>query len=198
MSQPSHGPVMSPPATTAPTRPPPYPYPYYPGYAPPPPPRKESDRAVIIVVVVIVVAVVVIIGVGLYIISTMFRNVTSRPFVSFGVVSQLNGNASFRVDSVSAAAAASNYRIRLMIGPSTGSDQPLAASSVPATEPVNGVTFLITWVDADSSGSVTVGDSFHVSGNGVALPAGQSFVFYLDWANGGFSSSPSGIVGWGT
>ncbi len=150
------------------------------------------------VVVVIVVVVVVIIGVGLYIISTMFQNVASRPFVSFGAVSQLTGNASFGVDSVSSVAAASNYRVRLTIVPSMGTDQPLAASGVPAMESVNGVTYRITWVDADGSGSVTVGDTFHVSGNGVALPAGQSFVFYLDWASGGVSVSPSGVVGWST
>lgn len=170
-----------------------------PAALPPPPARPPGSetRTILTVVLIVVIAVAVVAIVAVVVLGNFLRAATRPPVVALSAVAVANGNASFSVEATTIPTSCLDFTVRLTVGSATTGDTPLGCTGAPVSLTVGGRTYLVTWTDADASGTVSVDDRFAVTGNGVPLPVNQSFVFYLDWTGVG-SPSFSGVTNWST
>lgn len=108
-----------------------------------------------------------------------------KPLVAFSAVSLGSGNATTSVAGASQAVSASNYRVNLQVGTSTGTAvaMPTTGGSY-VTLVVNAMAYRVYWTDIGAERTLNSGDIFRVTGNGVALPPASSFAFHLLWSDG--------------
>lgn len=192
---PPTGPPPVPPLPPAPGGPP---YPPYGPYPPPAPSPKSETRTILIVIAVVVVVIAVLAIVAVIVVGNFLRSVgTVRPVIALSTVDVASGNASFSVQAATVPTPCSDFAVRLMVGTSTSTVAPLGCTGAPVSLTAGTTAYLVTWTDVDASGTVSVGDRFAVTGDGVPLPVNQSFVFYLDWTGGG-SPTFSGVTSWST
>jgi len=124
-----------------------------------------------------------------------FLETPPRPIVAFTSVQMANGNVSFTVATASQRSSRATYAVNMIVDSTAGTSHPLAASGIATPIVVGSMTVLVTWSDVGGDGTVSPGDGFAVEGNGVPLPTGHSFIFYLIWSASG---SIAGSEAWAT
>ena len=108
---------------------------------------------------------------------------TAVPSVELGASELVNGNATFAVTAISSPTSLVPFEANLRVGPSVGIassivEPPLYSVVVLASE-----HYRIYWSDVDGQSLLSRGDFFTVAGNGLPLPDGTAFTFYLVWKN---------------
>ena len=112
---------------------------------------------------------------------------SNKPVVTFGSpdLTTSPGNATIIVSGASQAVAPTNYKANLQIGTSAGTAVAMPPTGGSYVSIIVGSTvYRIYWIDVDGGNTISAGDQFRISGNGVALPSGSSFTFYLLWSDG--------------
>ncbi len=144
-------------------------------------------------VVVIFLLVLVVFGATYYAFVTTLKPAASAP-IGFDSAYMVLQNGTFNVSSdsntswawtgfevnlsinnvwgVAAALAPSGQNATLMIGPSAHQD-----------------TYHVRWLDRDSDGAVSVGDSFWITGDGIGLPRLSYVQFSLTWRASGWMAN---------
>ena len=118
------------------------------------------------------------------------------PTVMLGMPDLSSGNATIPVLSVSIEYDPTFFWLNLARGSSVGVPTTLPqVSGLPGSrEIIDGIQFNIPWVDMDGSGTLTGGDRFLVTGDGIRLPPSTEFTFYLLWTD----DSPVSTASWTT
>ena len=184
------------PPVSPPNPPPPY-GPYGPPVLYPVPPPQSQDTLVRTILVLVIVA-VALLALVVFAVVSLFGNIHEsppRPAVAFTNVQMTNGNVSFAVATASERWSRSVYAVNVIVDSTVGTSRPLAASGSATAIVVGSMTVRITWTDVGGDGTVSPGDGFAVEGDGVPLPTGHSFVFYLIWSATG---SIVGSEAWAT
>ncbi len=187
---------MAQPPVSRPYPPPPY-GPYGPPVPYPVPPPRTQDTLVRTILVLVIVA-VALLALVVFAVVSLFGNILEtppRPAVAFTNVQMANGNVSFAVATASERWSRSAYAVNLIVDSTVGTSRPLAASGSAIAIVIGSMTVRVTWTDVGGDGTVSPGDGFDVEGNGLPLPTGHSFVFYLIWSATG---SIVGSEAWAT
>ena len=187
---------MAQPPVSSPNPPPPY-GPYGPPIPYPAPPTRSQDALVRTILVLVIVA-VALLALVVFAVVSLFGNILEtppRPAVAFTNVQMANGNVSFAVATASERWSRSAYAVNLIVDSTVGTSRPLAASGSAIAIVIGSMTVRVTWTDVGGDGTVSPGDGFDVEGNGLPLPTGHSFVFYLIWSATG---SIVGSEAWAT
>ena len=174
---------MAQPPVSSPNPPPPY-GPYGPPIPYPAPPTRSQDALVRTILVLVIVAVALVALVGFAVVS-LFGNILEtppRPAVAFTSVQMANGNVSFAVATASERWSRSAYAVNIIVDSTVGTSRPLAPSGSATPIVAGSMTVRVIWTDVGGEGTVSPSDGFAVEGNGVPLPTGHSFVFYLIWS----------------
>ena len=145
--------------------------------------RKDEQAVSPVIATILMVAITVVLAAVLYVmVSGLLTGPSaSRPVLTFGGVSLSSGNATFAVASVSSSVPYSNYKVTLQVGATTGSPIAVAAETTYATLTVGTTDYRVYWTDLANEGNLNDGDSFRVTGDGVALGT-ASYTFYLLWS----------------
>ena len=176
--------MAQPPPAYGPPPPPP------PGYTPPAP-RKESTTIVIVVLLVVILVIVpVVLAVYFFVIA--IPRPTGAPTVTFSSVGVAQGNASFTVTSVSQSTIFGFFEANLRVNGILGTADTLRDTPDFSAIAVGGTTYRVYWEDLGGLASVTTGDGFRITGDGVPLAPGPH-TFYLIWL---LNSSVSGTATW--
>jgi hypothetical protein len=128
---------------------------------------------------------------GTLVASATWPPAVAKPIVTFSAVSQ-DGNATLSIAGASQSVAPGNYRVNLQAGPLLGTAIAMPTISGGfANVVINGTTYRIYWTDIGGEGTLSPGDIFRITGNGVRLPVATEFVFYLLWSDGSSIRSAS-------
>jgi hypothetical protein len=102
----------------------------------------------------------------------------------FTVASVVDGNASFAILNVSHGPYAySGFSFRLVVNNFAVGPVALGPNGSATEVRVGTTTDRITWFDADGDGSVSVGDSFLVTGDRAQLASLSDYEFDLQWGS---------------
>lgn len=94
----------------------------------------------------------------------------------------VNGNASFEVQSVSRGPYGfSGFQIRLVANNFAGGPAPLGPNNSATRIVIGNTAYRVVWIDSNSDGAVSVGDSFLVSGDRAPLSPLSDYEFDLSW-----------------
>ena len=109
----------------------------------------------------------------------------AKTSVAFGSVTQSSGNATIGVVGVSQAVEPSYYTVNLRVGSTTGTGiaMPTIGGAF-VTIVIGGTTYRVYWIDIDGQRTLSIGDSFKVTGDNQAPPAATTCGFYLLWEDG--------------
>lgn len=151
--------------------------------------RREPEAVSPVVAEILLVAITVVLAAVIYLMASgiLLGHTAQRPIVAFapGATFQPNShNVSLTFAGVSQNLGPYNYRFSLEVGRVYGDAIPFAPSRVAANTTVSGVVYHVTWTDVDGGGTITEGDQILVTGNGISLPTGQTFLFTLFWDDG--------------
>jgi flagellin-like protein len=151
--------------------------------------RREPEAVSPVVAEILLVAITVVLAAVIYLMASgiLTGHTAQRPIVAFapGATFQANShNVSLAFAGVSQAFGPYNFRFSLKVGAVYGDSSVFAASRVAANTTVSGVVYHVTWTDVDGGGTITEGDQILVTGDGVSLPTGQTFLFTLFWDDG--------------
>src|SRR6266540_1029437 len=179
----------------------PYPPPPYGPYGPPvpypvPPPRTQD--ALIRTILVLVIVAIALLALVVFAFVSLFGNLLETPprvAVVFTNLQMANGNGSFAVATASERWSPSAYAVNVIVDSIAGTSRPLATSGSATPIVVGSMTIRVVWSDVGGDGTVSPGDVFAVQGDGLPLPTGHSFVFYLIWSATG---SIAGSKAWTT
>ncbi len=152
-----------------------------------------ADRRGFGFVVVIFVLVLVVFAAAYYAFVTTSQPPANAP-VRFDSAYMVRLNGTFNVSSDSNATwSGAGFDVNLSINNVWGVAVPLASSGQNATvligPPAHKDAYHVRWVDRDGDGSVSVGDVFWITGNGVGLPALSYVQFDLTWRSGGWTAT---------
>ena len=174
---------MAQPPVSPPNPPPPY-GPYGPPIPYPAPPTRSQDALVRTILVLVIVA-IAILALVVFAVVSLFGNLLETPprvAVAFTNPQMANGNVSFAAATASERWSRSAYAVNMIVDSTSGASRPLAGSGTATPIVVGSMTVRVTWTDVGGDGTVSPGDEFAVEGNGLPLPTGHSFVFYLIWS----------------
>ncbi len=158
-----------------------------------PPAVRASDRRALAFLLLTFVVVFSLLGVTFYLFASQPPSSAPSP-IGFTSPLMASGNASFAVSRVDGGPfAATGFTIDLVVNYFAAPPTPLGPTNVSAFIVIGKVGYLVTWSDADGSGTVSLGDSFRVTGTGTSLPPISTVTFRLVW-QGGWSAS----VSWAT
>src|SRR3990172_3283826 len=145
--------------------------------------RKDEQAVSPVIATILMVAITVVLAAVLYVMVSglLGGQTTNRPVLTFGAVAPSLGNVTFSIASVSQSFPYSSYKATLQVGSTTGSATAVAAETTFATITVGTTVYRIYWSDLGDEGNLNDGDSFRVTGDGVALATG-SYTFYLLWS----------------
>ncbi len=154
---------------------------------------RPSDRRIFASLLVTFVIVFSLLGVTFYLFANQLRAPATAP-IGFTTPVMAAGNATFRVSRVDGGPyAATGFAVDLTVNDFRGLPTPLAASNESASIPIGTNVYRITWTDSDGHGTVSVGDAFRLTGDGVPLPPLSTITLALAWP-GGWSAP----VSWAT
>ena len=149
--------------------------------------RKDETAVSPVIATILMVAITVVLAAVLYVmVSGLITPVgANKPLITFTAASLSSGNATISVAGVSQAVSPSSYKVNLQVGTTTGSAIAMPTTGGASVNVVVGATtYRIYWTDIGGERTVNGGDTFRVTGNGVALPAATSFTFFLLWSDG--------------
>ncbi len=151
--------------------------------------RKDGSAVSPVIATILMVAITVVLAAVLYVMVSNYITPLgeTRPLVRFDpTVALTSGNATIEVVAASEPQfAPANYKVNLQVGAATG-----AAIAMPSVSGafvsivVDGTTYRVQWTDLGGDATVSGGDRFLVTGNGIPLPAATSFTFFLLWSDG--------------
>ena len=158
--------------------------------------RKDEQAVSPVIATILMVAITVVLAAVLYVmVSGLLTGPgPTKPFVTFSTAQLAQGNATISVAQVSQTVAPDNYRVNLQVGATPGTAVAMPTSGNSASVTVGGTTYRVYWTDIGGEGTFNAGDTFRVTGNGVALPSNSSFTLYLLWSDG----SQIQTVAWNT
>ena len=151
--------------------------------------RTRTEGVSPVVAEILLVAITVVLAAAVYLMASgaLTSRTQQRPVVAFAPGVSFIGashNVSLMIGGVSQNLYPSNYMFNLKVGTTYGVPTNFAASRTAANVTIGTGTYQVMWIDVDGAGTLTQGDRILVTGNGVSLPSGTSFVFLLLWNDG--------------
>jgi len=145
------------------------------------PPAVGRSPNIRLVVLVIVIAAIV--AIGAFIVAPLTTVPIAVPSVELGASDLINGNATFAVTAISSPTSLVPFEANLRVGPSVGVASSILEPPSYSVVVLASEHYRVYWGDVDGQSLLSRGDFFTVAGNGLPLPDGTAFTFYLVWKN---------------
>lgn len=140
------------------------------------------DRRALHFVTLVVAVIAIVIVTTFYAYSLHPPPATLPDNVIFADVTMANGNASFTVQNTSGGPyPAAEFRTKLIVNNFASPSEGLVSNPAFTRITIGPNTYRIVWIDSDADRTVSTGDSFVVSGDGMPLPSISAYEFDLQW-----------------